>query len=1554
MARSHDVDPSSDAMNGPVSFVNVRQGLRYQVSGDSPVLSLKAAPVIVPNPRFNGRETSTGSCLAFAPRSKTGSNNQATEADWQAQTKDDFVQLEPWAVPCGNQWMKDHWDKWQGYSFYSVDTSIEKCLTVTFALNMQPVAAFVGGIEFDLLPGPLAEIDTQVCWPRHQPGGLDLSVLRSVIRSNGVLLFSRTLRLSKRFGDDTHFVTENVHGGHQTSRSFFGTSATDEESGTGMASMKRSSLLESNQSRAQAKARLQESLRWETDEEDLYLASVEYGEDMGEMGMNKTSEMRGSSARKRISSLLQSTSQNKWTSDSFKLFEFKNPGLVNFEIRGLLSSNWLQLGLQMGFGAAYQSPEMTIPLVNLAAQFVLILDSMPDELVSKESRARAIAALTDFSISDIGEVMSNSKVANVAEDVAGGWSFSVNSPPVGSGITREASEERPPEVLSVCQGEMAEGSSCSDLPEADCNGHYVMVAEGSMQCSWMDGRCLSMGSQCRITTTTTSTTTTTTGLFHTELEPAAPSSMVAWFKSEDAHPVWKSAVGSWQGRVTKGSIARKVEAGSGATRPVTYLRGLSNAGYDFGKIMKPDFTICSITRYLEGGIMGRILQNNNPNFLHGHHAGHAGVAYYGTWVTPHDVPGNTDWLVMCGNNRGVVFVGNGRSNIAVRHGALQNAADFNLYINEGQTSEPSDFGVMEVITWDRALSEDEMWTSMEYLNWKLQETLPHHPAAQSSMVAWFKSEDAHPVWKSAVGSWQGRVTKGSIARKVEAGNGATRPVAYLAGDSNAAYDFGKIMKPNFTICSITRYVEGGRMERILQNSNPNVFHGHHHGRTGVAYYGAWVTFNHFSSNTDWLVMCGNNEGVVYVGNDQKDIGIRHGVLHNADFNLYINENTGEASDFGVMEVITWDRALSEDEMWTSMEYLNWKLQAHLAHRPSAESSMVAWFKSEDANPVWQSAVGSWQGRLTNGSVLRKFSAGNGAPVPVAYLAGDSNAVYDFGKIMKPDFTICSITRYLEGGIMGRILQNNNPNFLHGHHAGHAGVAYYGTWVTPHDVPGNTDWLVMCGNNHGVVFVGNGRSNIAVRHGALQNAADFNLYINEGQTSEPSDFGVMEVITWDRALSEDEMWTSMEYLNWKLQATIPREPADKRSMVAWFKSEDATPAWQSAVGSWQGRVTKGSIARKVEAGNGATRPVTYLRGLSNAGYDFGKIMKMDFTICSITRYLEGGVMGRILQNNNPNFLHGHHAGHTGVAYYGTWVTPHDVPGNTDWLVMCGNNKGVVFVGNKKSNIAVHYGALRNTDDFNLYINEGFTDEVSDFGVMEVITWRRALSEDEMWTSMEYLNWKLQETLPHHPAAPSSMVAWFKSEDATPAWQSAVGSWQGRVTKGSIARKVEAGSGATRPVTYLRGLSNAGYDFGKIMKPDFTICSITRYLEGGAMGRILQNRHPNFIHGHHGGRTGLAYYGTWVTPQDVPGNTDWLVMCGNNQGVVFVGNGRSNIAVRHGALQNAADFNLYINEGQTSEPSDFGVMEVITWNRALSEDEMWTSMEYLNWKLVKGSQ
>ncbi|CAE7901739.1 unnamed protein product, partial [Symbiodinium necroappetens] len=75
---------------------------------------------------FLGHEVDTSSCLAFAPKNKHGHNGQATQTDWQVQNPDDFVPLEPWAVPCGNAWMKDNADKWQGYSFYSAEMFIDE------------------------------------------------------------------------------------------------------------------------------------------------------------------------------------------------------------------------------------------------------------------------------------------------------------------------------------------------------------------------------------------------------------------------------------------------------------------------------------------------------------------------------------------------------------------------------------------------------------------------------------------------------------------------------------------------------------------------------------------------------------------------------------------------------------------------------------------------------------------------------------------------------------------------------------------------------------------------------------------------------------------------------------------------------------------------------------------------------------------------------------------------------------------------------------------------------------------------------------------------------------------------------------------------------------------------------------------------------------------------------------------------------------------------------------------------------------------------------------
>ncbi|CAE7238427.1 unnamed protein product [Symbiodinium sp. CCMP2456] len=340
--------------------------------------------------QFNGRETDTSSCLAFAPKNRAGDG--VSKADWQVGDQKDFLKLEPWAVPCDNVWMKDNWNRWQGYTFYTQPSAIEKCVTVTFNLGMQPVVAFVGGLQFEILPAPLFELGTTVCWPNQQPGGVDLSVLRSEVKSAGILLFSRTLRLTKRFGGGTDFVSSNYKGGYSTWRSNAGiaqgeTTVPKDELG-------RTSLLETNQSHDAEEEEAEEALQtqWRTDSEDLYLASVDYGVNLN-TSVNKTFEAFGEEAAMHMGT-------ERVGRDVFKLFSFKNPGLVNFKIEGLMNGNILEMGMEMGFGP-YSSPSKRIPLVNIAHQFSLILAGMP--FVSSRSKLKAIASLNDFSIKDMGK-----------------------------------------------------------------------------------------------------------------------------------------------------------------------------------------------------------------------------------------------------------------------------------------------------------------------------------------------------------------------------------------------------------------------------------------------------------------------------------------------------------------------------------------------------------------------------------------------------------------------------------------------------------------------------------------------------------------------------------------------------------------------------------------------------------------------------------------------------------------------------------------------------------------------------------------------------------------------------------------------------------------------------------------------------------------------------------------------------------------------------------------------------------------------------------------------
>lgn len=121
--------------------------------------------------------------------------------------------------------------------------------------------------------------------------------------------------------------------------------------------------------------------------------------------------------------------------------------------------------------------------------------------------------------------------------------------------------------------------------------------------------------------------------------------------------------------------------------------------------------------------------------------------------------------------------------------------------------------------------------------------------------------------------------------------------------------------------------------------------------------------------------------------------------------------------------------------------------------------------------------------------------------------------------------------------------------------------------------------------------------------------------------------------------------------------------------------------------------------------------------------------------------------------------------------------------------------------------------------------------------------------------------------------------------------------------------------------------------------------------------------NWLHGHWGGDVtpvaqgpGIAYYEGWVLggglyygypSYDGSPKTDWLIMCGsNNPTTKFVVNGRSGVGLNGAFVYgggSAGSGTVCVNcwpdgFGGTTEKSQFGVLEVIIWNRGLSSTEL----------------
>jgi len=408
--------------------------------------------------------------------------------------------------------------------------------------------------------------------------------------------------------------------------------------------------------------------------------------------------------------------------------------------------------------------------------------------------------------------------------------------------------------------------------------------------------------------------------------------------------------------------------------------------------------------------------------------------------------------------------------------------------------------------------------------------------------------------------------------------------------------------------------------------------------------------------------------------------------------------------------------------------------------------------------------------VISGKANLELDSGHGANSRMVAVMGSTSTRLRFGRIVPRYYTICSLTRYTSSNrkYQGRILNGDGANWLHGHHGGHKYRIYANGWMANpnrRDARKNVkNWVAACSKSSGRAphnIMMDGKS-MGYRHSRGQYPGR-GLYINAGRYgNERSMFAISDLMVWDSPLSDYHMKKAMNFLMGKLKAKASKKVVDQRRQIVkqkfkptyWLLAKNfklKENKWVN-LGSKRGTIN-GVIKRgnkptmALTKGYGATAQILSINGDYNTRLNFGPVIPSSlYTICSLTRYT-GSHRKRILTSSNNNWLHGHWASRTGVAYYQGWKTTTSNKGSLhSWLAMCSTNYGRegsnVIVNGK--NVGRATGGARPTRDMIINAVGGWkARERSDFAVAEIKIWDHSLPRTAMQAEMKKLMKKLSK-------------------------------------------------------------------------------------------------------------------------------------------------------------------------------------------------------------------
>lgn len=153
--------------------------------------------------------------------------------------------------------------------------------------------------------------------------------------------------------------------------------------------------------------------------------------------------------------------------------------------------------------------------------------------------------------------------------------------------------------------------------------------------------------------------------------------------------------------------------------------------------------------------------------------------------------------------------------------------------------------------------------------------------------------------------------------------------------------------------------------------------------------------------------------------------------------------------------------------------------------------------------------------------------------------------------------------------------------------------------------------------------------------------------------------------------------------------------------------------------------------------------------------FGNIIQGRGSLCSATAYEPLGWKGRVLNGGRSNWLHGHWAGYSKVAYLDGWKShPHQGPPKTlgrykhAWTVMCSTNAGTngkeLYVNEDGKPFLTSGASISSWNQYELIVGRrgrtrrpaGYSED-SSYRIGEVIAWNRGLTPAELQAATQYM-------------------------------------------------------------------------------------------------------------------------------------------------------------------------------------------------------------------------